>query len=214
MNNILKTLENITYLKGNHALTFGVAHVFKAMQLMHAQKYVSRATLCQELNLGEGSVKTLISHLKKSKYSDSIKAGSYLLENGIEFMNNISKNIISEVQFDKDVSLSSQHGYVVLLKNISNNKINHEEHRFLAIKCGAITSLIAFFKNNKIVTNKQENSLLSPKIKRFILENMKPQENDLIMMSSASSKIVAEIATKLSVLHVIDKNTSESSVIL
>ena len=206
MDDVIRTLENITYQRNNRALTFGIAHVFKAMQLMYSQKYVSRSTFCQELNLGEGSVKTLISHLKKSKYSNSIRAGTYLLKHGVEFINNISKIMISEIQFEEDVLIHSQYVHMILLKNISGKKINEEAHRYLAMKNGATTSSIVFFKNNKIITHQQESSFLSRKMRRLIIKNLKPQETDLIVMSSAFNKTTAEMATKMSALCAIDES--------
>ena len=45
-------------------LSFGVVDIFKTLQLANVNGHISRSLLFKELRLGEGSVKTLIKHLK------------------------------------------------------------------------------------------------------------------------------------------------------
>ncbi len=61
----VKTLGKIA---GRYApsrlLSFDLVHVFIVLQLIEKKGHVSRNLLCKELSLGEGSVKTLVKHLK------------------------------------------------------------------------------------------------------------------------------------------------------
>ena len=45
-------------------ISFDVAHIFKALQLIEKRGHASRELLSRELALGEGIIKTLIKHLK------------------------------------------------------------------------------------------------------------------------------------------------------
>ena len=80
MHQYFKILENIS---GRYApsriLSFDMVHVFKALQLMKNRGHVSRDLLCQELDLGEGTIKTLLKHLKMHDMISSTNAGTKIL---------------------------------------------------------------------------------------------------------------------------------------
>jgi hypothetical protein len=48
----------------SRALSFNFVHLFKTLQLMEYKGHMSRASLCKELSLGEGVIRTLLKHLK------------------------------------------------------------------------------------------------------------------------------------------------------
>jgi len=62
--------------------TFDIPYIFKTLQLLSKEKFVSRATFGKEIHLGEGTVKTLISHLKEAKIIEITKSGSFLTDKG------------------------------------------------------------------------------------------------------------------------------------
>jgi predicted ArsR family transcriptional regulator len=57
-----------------------MVHVFKALQLMKDRGHASRDLLCQELGLGEGTIKTLLKHLKMHDIIKSTNAGTKLTD--------------------------------------------------------------------------------------------------------------------------------------
>jgi predicted transcriptional regulator len=57
-------------------LSYDTVHVFKTLQLIEENGHVSREILCKELELGEGTVKTLMRHLKTQDLIESTKAGT------------------------------------------------------------------------------------------------------------------------------------------
>ena len=73
-------------------LAFSIPHVFKALQLLKKDKFVSRSRFVKEIHLGEGAVRILISHLKEAGMIDSTKSGRFLTNKG-----NIISNQIQEV---------------------------------------------------------------------------------------------------------------------
>ena len=54
----------------------------KYWQLIESKGHVSRNILCKELSLGEGSVKTLVKHLKAQGIIESTKAGTTITPKG------------------------------------------------------------------------------------------------------------------------------------
>ena len=83
-------------------LTFSIPHVFKALQLLSEEKFVSRATFGKEIHLGEGAVKTLISHLKEAEMIDSTRSGNFLTEKGEKFTSQLQKIIPKECKIEKN----------------------------------------------------------------------------------------------------------------
>lgn len=90
MHNIIKLLYKISsrYAPSRN-LSFGIVHIFKTLQLANFYGHISRSLLCKELGLGEGSIKTLIKHLKMSDMILTNNSGTILTKKG--------ENILSEL---------------------------------------------------------------------------------------------------------------------
>src|ERR687887_2127601 len=90
---ILKCVENMhAYVKAltkiasryapSRMLSFELVHIFKVFQLLDKNEHVSRTLLCQELTLGEGSIRTLVKHLKMQNLVKSTNAGTRFTHKG------------------------------------------------------------------------------------------------------------------------------------
>lgn len=87
----VKTLAKIaSRYAPSRKLSFDSVHVFKVLQLIENKGHVSRNSLCQELSLGEGSVKTLVKHLKAQGIIESTRAGTLSLQKEKGYLNNFS----------------------------------------------------------------------------------------------------------------------------
>ena len=82
-------------------LSFNSAHVFKTLQLLKRDGHVSRLLLINELGLGEGSIKTLIKHLKMEKLILTTQKGTMMTERGEKIFEEMSQYICSETQVPK-----------------------------------------------------------------------------------------------------------------
>ena len=206
MNGFIGTLEKITFQNGFKNLTFGIEHVVKTMQMMTIEKYVSRATLCRELRLGEGSVKTIISHLKKSGYASSIKSGTFLLENGWYLINEISKFVPSETSIKKSKFLPSEYNYAILLRNFADYIIDGMDQRDFAVKFGATGALTTTYHNYefRIATSESFYLIVDKETEKTLIKHLQPKEGDVVIITFASNEITAELAAKSSALYTID----------
>ncbi|MFQ5782948.1 MAG: DUF4443 domain-containing protein [Nitrosopumilus sp.] len=196
MTDAVEELVRITFKK-NKILTFGPEHVFKSLQLMTAQKYVSRATLCIELELGEGSVRTILLHLKKSGYIDSIKSGNFLLKKGLDLIKKLQKSISAECRVP-DGFFNSKYSYAVLLKDFANQITDGMKERDDAIRSGVFSSITLIFRDNHFVIpfNEYSNTIDDPEIEDFLNDKLRPQNNDVVVIISAKNTITAELSAK------------------
>jgi len=213
MKNFVDELEKIIFRNRNRSLTFDIEHLLKSMQMMKFEKYVSRSLLCQKLCLGEGSVKTIILHLKKAKYVNSIKSGTYLLDKGHCMIDEISKYVEAEIPVNHKKFLPCTFNHAVILKNISNDVVDGMQQRDFAIVAGANTALTIIVKKNQFWIPMGRDSIVvdDPDIKSLFRNHIQSGCNYVIIIVSADSSITAELAAKFSALCTISNIQTISS---
>ncbi len=194
----VKTLQNIVTRKGSSKiLTFSAPHVLKSIFCFANQKYVSRATFCKEIHLGEGAVKTLISHLKEYGLVDSIRAGTFLTKKGIKFANQFYNVMPSQGLIKKCGITNGKFNYAILLKKEFGASIeNGMQQRDYAILYGASDSLTLIFKNKEFVFSGDKISCFTDELetKDNLIKLLSPEEGDIVIITSSDDKFVAEIA--------------------
>jgi len=115
----VKTLAKIaSRYAPSRKLSFDSVHVFKVLQLIENKGHVSRNSLCQELSLGEGSVKTLVKHLKAQGIIESTRAGTTITPKGKRISEQFFSVIPAEMSLSKCSVALGKFNYAVLLKNM------------------------------------------------------------------------------------------------
>ena len=196
-------MQNIVSRKGSSkVLTFSIPHVLKALQLLYNDQFVSRATFGKEIHLGEGAVKTLISHLKESKMIDSAKSGSFLTEKGIKFTKQIQSTIPVECTVKKCKLIPGKNNHAILLRNYSFAIKSGLEQRDFAILYGSSGCVTILFQKGKFVFPGETKDCFEndKKTKSLLIQELKPQEGDVVIISSSNDEFVAEISAKNSAL--------------
>jgi len=183
-------------------LTFSIPHVFKALQLLANEKFVSRATFGKEIHLGEGAVKTLVLHLKKAEMVNTTKSGTFLTEKGNKLTNQIKDAIPKECKIKKCGILQGRHNHAVLIKNYSKIIKTGLEQRDFAILYGSEGCITMICKNKKLVFPGDEKKCFvrDAKTEKYIFKNLCPGDGDVIIISSSYDPFVAEISAKNSAL--------------
>ena len=198
MHQQIKTLQNIVTRKGSSkVLTFSAPHVLKSIFCLSNQKYVSRASFCKEIHLGEGAVKTLILHLKEYDLVDSIKSGTFLTKRGIRLAAQFYKAMPSQCFIKKCQITNGRYNYAILLKkDYISNVGNGMKQRDYAILYGASDSLTLIFKNGKFVFSGDNVTCFAdePETKDVLIKALKPEEGDVVIITSSDDKFVAEIS--------------------
>ncbi len=198
MHQQIKTLQNIVTRKGSSkVLTFSAPHVLKSIFCFANQKYVSRASFCKEIHLGEGAVKTLISHLKEYGLVDSIRSGTFLTNKGIRFANQFYKVMPSQCFLKKCHITKGKYNYAILLKkNYVSGIGNGMQQRDYAILYGASDSLTLIFKEGEFVFSGDDVSCFAdePETKDNLIKSLEPEDGDVVIITSSDDKFVAEIS--------------------
>ncbi|MEM2760960.1 MAG: DUF4443 domain-containing protein [Nitrososphaerales archaeon] len=206
MHTHVRSLERIASRSyPSRILSFKTAHVLKCLQLMQQKDYVSRALLVRELDLGEGSVKTLIKHLKSNGIIETSKAGSCLNSKGKKLADNLLSILQGETSIPMNSITVGSYNHAILLRNYAFAVTSGIEQRDEVIRFGGDGATTLLFKDNKFLMPRTNTDCLNkePKIRELLLSKLQPKDDDLIIIGSASSKITAELAAKSAALFTI-----------
>ena len=198
MHQQIKTLQKVVTRKRNStALTFSMPHVLKSILHLSKQKYVSRASFCQELKIGEGAVRTLISHLKEQGLVDSIKAGTFLTSKGKRFAEKFNTIMPTQTFLRKCCLTNGKHNCAILLKSEHVDDIgNGMQQRDFAILYGASDSLTLIFRDREFVFSGDQMRCFEdePEIRDNLIESLQPENDDIVIITSSDDKFIAEIS--------------------
>ena len=198
MHQQIKLLQKVVTRKGtSKALTFSTPHVLKSILFLSTQQYVSRASFCQELKIGEGAVRTLISHLKEHGLADSVKSGTFLTNKGKKFAEQFHKIMPSQTFLRKCCLTNGKHNCAILLKGTHIDDIgNGMQQRDFAILYGASDSLTLVYRKGEFVFSGDKVVCFpdEPEIRDDLIQSLEPEEEDIVIITSSDDKFVAEIS--------------------
>lgn len=204
MHTYVKTLQKVANRYApSRVLSFDIVHVFKTLQLIQERGHVSRDGLREELELGEGTVKTLLRHLKMQNLIESTNAGTTMTKNGNLFFSELSDSMPREIGLSKCAITLGKYNYAVLVKQMSSAIRSGIEQRDAAIKMGASGATTLLFKENKFLIPRIDYDALKDDhlLSEQLIENLHPQEGDVLIIGSDNrSKKKAEFAAKSAAL--------------
>jgi len=203
LRDLIKTLQRVVSRRGSSkVLSFSAPHVFKALQLLYKDPYVSRTSFCNALHMGEVAVKTLILHLKEESLADSTRSGTFLTKKGEKFVGELFRILPGECDISNSSISLGKNNHAILLRNFAKEIKTGIEQRDASILYGATGAITLLYHKNKFVFPKEEVDCLQKdkKVRSILLENLKPQEGDVIIIATASEPFVAEISAKSSAL--------------
>ncbi len=183
----------------SRALSFDLVHVFAALQRIGNKGVTSRSALCGELVLGEGTVKTLVKHLKMQGLIKTSNRGTKMTAKGKGVYEGLLSAIPAEMSLPKCSVALSRFNYAVLVREFGFAVGLGIEQRDAAIKMGATGATTLLFKDNKFVMPASSNDSLKKdrEVRRMLVEKLNPRDGDVIIIGSAdSNEKTAELGAK------------------
>lgn len=183
----------------SRALSFDLVHVFAALQMIGNNGRTSRNALCNGLVLGEGTVKTLVKHLKMQGLVETSNGGTKMTAKGKGICEGLLSAIPAEMSLPKCSIALSRFNYAVLVREFAFAVRMGIEQRDAAIKMGATGATTLLFKDNKFVMPVSSSDSLKreQKVRKLLVEKLNPREGDVIIIGSAdSNQKTAELAAK------------------
>ena len=181
-------------------LSFDVVHVFAALQRIGNKGITSRNALCSGLVLGEGTVKTLVKHLKMQGLIKTSNRGTKMTAKGKGLYEGLLLAIPAEMSLPRCAVALSRFNYAVLLREFGFAVGLGIEQRDAAIKTGATGATTLLFKDNKFVmpaASSNDSLKKERKVRRMLVEKLNPRDGDVIIIgSSDSNEKTAELGAK------------------
>ena len=204
MHTYVKTLQKVAdRYAPSRVLSFDMVHVFKTLQLIQENGHVSREKLCEDLGLGEGTIKTLVRHLKMQNLIESTNAGTTMTKKGNSFFSELLSSIPSEISLSKCAITLGKFNYAVLVKQMSSMIKDGIAQRDAAIRMGASSATTLLFRDNKFLIPQTKFDSLKDEhqLSEQMIKNLHPHDGDVIIIGSDNySKMKAEFAAKSAAL--------------
>ena len=204
MHTYVKTLQKVAdRYAPSRMLSFDMVHVFKTLQLIQENGHVSREKLCEDLGLGEGTIKTLVRHLKMQNLIESTNAGTTMTKKGNSFFSELLSSIPSEISLSKCAITLGKFNYAVLVKQMSSMIKDGIAQRDAAIRMGASGATTLLFKDNKFLIPQTDFDSLKDEhqLSEQMIKCLHPQDGDVIIIGSDNySRMNAEFAAKSAAL--------------
>lgn len=204
MHTYVRTLQKVaSRIAPSRILSFEMVHVLVTLQLIQERGHVSRHTLCKKLDLGEGTVKTLVKHLKIYDLIETDKTGTRISTKGSKLLSELLLSIPAEMSISTCSVALGKFNYAILIKQMSYVIRSGIEQRDAAIKMNALGATTLVFKDDKfMIPNTNFNALhKEQKLHTLLVDSLNPEEGDVLIIGSDNiSERAAEFAAKSAAL--------------
>jgi predicted transcriptional regulator len=187
-------IENIVRQKApGPSTTFSMFHIFSALELM-AAKPIGRNKLAEKLDVGEGAIRTIISRLKDGGLIVTSKEGCKLTDKGADVWKKIEEIFPKRIEIERTPLTTAEYNYAFLVKNSGHKVKSGIEQRDAAIMGGARRAVVIVSKNGHLMIESISKSIENdfPEASNKILKDLKPEENDVVVIAGADSPLKAK----------------------
>ena len=173
--------------------SFSMFHIFAALELM-AQKPIGRNKLAEKLGVGEGAIRTIVSRLREADLITTAKEGCLLTSKGVETWKEFEELFPQRAEIEQTELTHSPCNYAFLVKNSGHKIGSGIEQRDAAIMGGAKRAIAIVSREGHLVIDSVSSSVEKefPDAAAKILKNLKPQDNDVIIVAGAETVIKAK----------------------
>lgn len=191
---------------------FMVVHLAKSLMIVESQSPIGRMKLARMLGLGEGSARTLIRHLEHAGLIQVTKAGIAMTNAGTKLYSDLKRRLSEATEIPKSTLTVGPFNTAILVKNSVDAIRGGVEQRDAAIKVGAMGATTLIFNRGRLNMPLVNEDVFSniPAVRAALISKLKPQENDIIVIGSASDKLTAEFGAIAAALETLKVHKSEA----
>lgn len=173
--------------------TFTVFHIFYALELM-SKKTMGRNKLAENLNVGEGAVRTIINRLVNAELITTSKEGCKLTPKGVIIWKQFEDAFPKRIEVPKTALTTSEYNYAFLVKNSGNKVKSGIDQRDAAIIAGAKRALVIVTQEGHLRIESVSENIDEefPEATRKILRDIKPEDNDVIVIAGGDTALKAK----------------------
>ena len=171
---------------------FDEVHILRTLLILEKEKRVGRKELVKKLNLGEGSVRSVLKYLMRRDYATSAVAkGHSLSQKGEQLVAKLHGFVLGPKIIDaKNLTIGSK-DVAVLVRNAAQKVKLGINERDAAIKIGSLGASVLIFKNKELKFPGQ--TKLEVKNKE-LYKSFKFEEEDVLIVGTDNTYDKAENA--------------------
>lgn len=191
---ILSEIESISETRGPLP-AFTHVHIIYAILVIRNFGTIGRKRLAEQLALGEGSVRTMLQRLSGLGLVKPSRGGYGLSNKGMMLHSYITSRIILLTEVKIPLPWKSPHNAAVIVKGAAGKITSGIPQRDASIRHGALEALILTFDKNGLHMPRVANlSEERPQFARQILETLRPDLGDVIIIAGADEIFTARYA--------------------
>ena len=170
---------------------FATIHVQMALDQLAKEKRIGRKEIAERLGIGEGSVRTILNHLKKNGLITSSRGGHSLTSKGARAMGQPPKFV--QVKMG-DLAVGKVN-VATIVRGASAKVKRGIEQRDEAIKAGADGATVLLFERGKF---KFPDSFFDVprETSEVLIKALKPREGDVVVIGTSSDALRAEVGAR------------------
>lgn len=191
---------------------FVEAHLVKALIMIDAEGPAGRVKLAKTLGLGEGSARTLIKHLEKEGLTVTSRKGIMLTGVGERLVYNLKTRISQPVEIPRSSLTVGAFSTAVLVKCAADVIRAGLEQRDAAIKVGALGATTLIFSDGRLTMPSVDENVFrdAPSIRETLVSQLKPEDEDVIVIGSANDRLTAEFGAIAAALETLKTHRSKT----
>jgi len=173
--------------------SFTIFHVFYALELL-SQNPQGRNKLAEKLNVGDGAVRTIIRRLVDAGLVETSKEGCNLTKKGLDIWGQFKEIFPKRIEIPKSELTGSEFNFAFLVKDSGQKVGSGIDQRDAAIIAGARKALVIVVKGGHLSIESVSDCIEHqyPKAANLLIGELKPQDNDVIIIAGADSLLKAK----------------------
>lgn len=184
--------------------TFSVLHILRTLELV-AEKPIGRGKLAEELKVGPGAVRTIITRLKSARLISTSRMGCKLTSKGEKILEEYRKNF-EKVEIKQNKLINANYNFAILAKNCGEKIKSGIEQRDAAVKVGAKGAAVIIFKDGRFIIPSVSSDAAKdfPDLVEQLIKLLKPKENDVVIIGGGDTSNAAEYGAMAAMWTILD----------
>lgn len=167
------------------------ADLYCTLYMLSRNSSVGRRKICRELDLGDGSIKGLLSLMRDQELITTSKEGSSITPYGLELVDRIG---IIPVSINVGRFVIGQHQNGALIRGGARQISNGTEQRDLAIRSGGEGCTTWVVRDGRMfMAPDMDMEELSPGFSKTVLESVDAEDGDALVVCSAENESMARL---------------------
>jgi predicted transcriptional regulator len=189
------------------APSFNESQVVKALEIISTYGSVGRIKLSKELELGEGTTRTLLRHAIREKIIECSMHGIGLSDYGKRLFSDLRSRISEGIEIPTSPLTVGPFNVAVLVRNVARGVGRGVEQRDAALKAGASGATTLVFSRNKLImpTSEEDTFKGIPHLQDMLVFKLDPKENDVIIIGCGEDRRLAEQGAIMAALRLLDQ---------